>query len=144
MISTAMDHDSIKGVGSMFGTGAMIILDETACTVRASRVLAHFYDHESCGQCSQCREGTQWLYQIFARIEAGKGEVGDLEALERISKQMAPGKTICALADAAAIPTLAVLRHFHDELEAHIREGCCPLRSKGEGGQSQSAQEVHA
>ena len=144
LISTPMDHDSIKGVGSMFGTGAMIMLDETACTVRASRVLAHFYDHESCGQCSQCREGTQWLEQIFARIEAGKGEQGDLEALERISKQMAPGKTICALADAAAIPTLAVLHHFREELEAHIREGCCPLRSKGDGGQPKSTQEVHA
>ncbi|MCL4158114.1 UNVERIFIED_CONTAM: hypothetical protein GTU68_042981, partial [Idotea baltica] len=122
IIDTPMDHDSIKGVGSMFGTGAMIMLDETACTVRASRVLAHFYDHESCGQCSQCREGTQWLEQIFSRIEAGKGEPGDLENLERISKQMAPGKTICALADAAAIPTLAVLHHFREELEAHIRE----------------------
>ena len=127
-IDTNMDHDSIKAAGSMFGTGAMIMFDETACTVRASKVLARFYDHESCGQCSQCREGTQWLSEIFGRIEEGRGTMADIDNLERLSKQMAPGKTICALADAAAIPTLAVVRHFRDELEAHVRAGCCPLK----------------
>jgi len=143
MIDTPMDHDSIRGIGSMFGTGAMIILDETACTVRASQVLAHFYDHESCGQCSQCREGTRWLYQIFTRIEEGGGTMADIENLERLARGMTPGKTICALSDAAAIPTLAVVKHFRDELEAHVREGCCPLKSRGNSGR-ESAQEVHA
>jgi len=137
LIETPMDHDSVKGVGSMFGTGAMIMLDETACVVRASEVLAHFYDHESCGQCSQCREGTQWLHEIFRRIEHGKGVQEDVDNLVRLSKQMAPGKTICALADAAAIPTLAVVKHFREEIEAHIREGGCPLKAS-------RAQEVHA
>ncbi len=137
LIETPMDHDSVKGVGSMFGTGAMIMLDETACVVRASEVLAHFYDHESCGQCSQCREGTQWLHEIFRRIENGKGVQEDVDNLVRLSKQMAPGKTICALADAAAIPTLAVVKHFREEIEAHIREGGCPLKAG-------RAQEVHA
>lgn len=132
LIDTPMDHDSIKGIGSMFGTGAMIILDETACTVRASKILAHFYDHESCGQCSQCREGTQWLYEIFKRIENGDGVMDDIDNLVRLSHQMAPGKTICALADAAAGPTLAVVKHFREELEAHVREGCCPLRKQQE------------
>ena len=127
-IDTNMDHDSIKAAGSMFGTGAMIMFDETACTVRASKVLARFYDHESCGQCSQCREGTQWLSEIFGRIEEGRGTMADIDNLERLAKQMAPGKTICALADAAAISTLAVVRHFRDELEAHVRAGCCPLK----------------
>jgi NADH-quinone oxidoreductase subunit F len=129
VIDTPMDHDSIKGIGSMFGTGAMIMLDETACVVRASEILAHFYDHESCGQCSQCREGTQWLHEIFRRLEHGQGRAEDIEELERLSRQMAPGKTICALADAAAIPTLAVIRNFREELEAHVREGGCPLKS---------------
>ena len=129
-IDTDMDHDSIKAAGSMFGTGAMIILDETACTVRASKVLARFYDHESCGQCSQCREGTQWLSEIFTRIEDGHGTLADIDNLERLARQMAPGKTICALADAAAIPTLAVVRHFREELEAHVREGCCPMKKR--------------
>jgi NADH-quinone oxidoreductase subunit F len=126
-IGTAMDHDSIKAAGSMFGTGAMIVLDETACVVRASAVIARFYDHESCGQCSQCREGTQWLSQIFQRIEAGCGTLEDVDLLESLARGMAPGRTICALSDAAAIPTLAVVKHFRDEIEEHVRLGRCPL-----------------
>ncbi|HIG12429.1 MAG: NADH-quinone oxidoreductase subunit NuoF [bacterium] len=129
LIDTPMEHDSIKAIGSMFGTGAMIILDETACTVRASEVLARFYDHESCGQCSQCREGTEWLHQIFRRIEEGGGSMEDIANLERLAMGMAPGKTICALADAAAIPTLAVIKHFKNELVAHVEQGCCPLKA---------------
>ena len=111
----------------MFGTGAMIVLDATACVVRASEIIARFYDHESCGQCSQCREGTQWLSQIFHRIEAGAGKVEDIDMLVSLARGMAPGKTICALSDAAAIPTLAVVKHFRAELEEHVRSGGCPL-----------------
>lgn len=140
LIDTPMDHDSIKGIGSMFGTGAMIMFDETACLVRASKVIARFYDHESCGQCSQCREGTQWLYEIFARIEAGRGTPKDIDNLERLSRNMAPGKTICALADAAAIPTLAVIKHFRQEIEDHVREGCCTVAKANQAKTS----EVHA
>ncbi len=145
LIDTPMDHDSVMAIGSMFGTGAMIMLDETACTVRASEVLARFYDHESCGQCSQCREGTQWLHQIFKRIEAGQGTMADIDNLERLAKGMAPAKTICALADAAAIPTLAVVKHFRSELEDHVRQGCCPLKKSGGGSSTKgAAEEVHA
>jgi NADH-quinone oxidoreductase subunit F len=126
-IDTPMDHDSIKAQGSMFGTGAMILLDETACVVRASYIIARFYDHESCGQCSQCREGTQWLSQIFHRIESGRGIPEDVDLLVSLSRGMAPGKTICALADAAAIPTLAVVKHFRSEIERHIELGRCPF-----------------
>ncbi len=126
-IDTRMDHDSIKAAGSMLGTAAMIIFDESACTVRAMEVIARFYDHESCGQCSQCREGTQWLHQIYRRIERGRGKPEDIELLDSLAKGMAPGKTICALADAAAIPTLASVRHFRAELEEHVRLGRCPL-----------------
>ena len=129
-IDTPMDHDSIKATGSMFGTGAMIMLDETACVVRASEVIARFYDHESCGQCSQCREGTQWLSQIFHRLENGQGTMEDIDTLESLAKSMAPGRTICALADAAAIPTLAVVKHFRGELEAHVRHKGCPIRNR--------------
>jgi len=131
LIDTPMDHDSLRDAGSMFGTGAMIVLDETACVVRASEILARFYDHESCGQCSQCREGTQWLHQIFARIERGQGMADDIDTIESLARGMAPAKTICALSDAAAIPALAVVRHFRAELEAHIEQGRCPLRSAG-------------
>ncbi len=133
-IDTPMDHDSLKEAGSMLGTGAIIALDETACVVRASEVIARFYDHESCGQCSQCREGTQWLYQVFSRIEHGHGRVEDVELLESLANGMAPGKTICALADAAAIPTHAVVRHFRDELLQHVELGRCPFDGNGGEG----------
>ncbi len=126
-IDVPMEHDAIKNAGSMLGTAALIALDERACTVRAMEVVARFYDHESCGQCSQCREGTQWLSQIFHRIESGRGRMEDIEMLATLSKSMAPGKTICALSDAAAIPTLAVVKHFKDELEQHVLEQRCPL-----------------
>jgi len=128
-IDTRMDHDSIKAVGSMFGTGAMIVLDETACVVEASMIIARFYEHESCGQCSQCREGTQWLYQIFRRIEHGEGLPEDVELLSSLASGMAPGRTICALSDAAAIPTHAVIRHFRAEIEEHVRSAGCPLKT---------------
>ena len=129
-IGLAMDHDSLKEAGSMLGTAAMIMLDDTACTVRAMEVISRFYDHESCGQCSQCREGTQWLHQIFQRIEGGEGRQEDIELLTSLAGGMAPGKTICALADAAAIPTHAMVKHFRHELEEHVRLGGCPHDSK--------------
>ncbi len=126
-IDTPMDHDGMKDAGSMLGTAALMVLDETACTVRAMEVVARFYDHESCGQCSQCREGTQWLYQIFRRLENGQGRVEDVELLDSLAHGMAPGKTICALADAAAIPTHAIVKNFKDEMMEHATLGRCPL-----------------
>jgi NADH-quinone oxidoreductase subunit F len=92
-------------------------------------VIARFYEHESCGQCSQCREGTQWLSQIFRRIAHGRGQPDDVDTLEALAKGMAPGKTICALSDAAAIPTLSAVKLFKDELIACIREQRDPLAS---------------
>lgn len=132
-LDTPMDHDSLKAAGSMFGTGAMIILDQDASVVRSARVLMDFYEHESCGQCSQCREGTQWLSQIFLRIEVGEGRAEDIKLLEDLANGMAPGKTICALSDAAAIPTHSVVRNFKDELEEYVREGGHPDHRKSAG-----------
>lgn len=125
-IDLAMDHDSLKEAGSMLGTAAMIIMDEDACVVRAMQIMARFYDHESCGQCSQCREGTEWLHQIFERIENGRGRPDDIEMLSSLANGMAPGKTICALADAAAIPTHSIVRNFLPLLKEHVQKGCCP------------------
>jgi NADH-quinone oxidoreductase subunit F len=125
-IDTPMDHDGTKNAGSMFGTGAMIVLDDTVALAEAERIIARFYEHESCGQCSQCREGTQWLDQILQRIATGKGKPEDPALLESLSRGMAPGKTICALADAAAIPTLALLKGFRPEIEAQARTGQAP------------------
>ena len=123
VIDTPMDHDSVKAVGSMFGTGAMIVLDQTASVVHSALVLMNFYEHESCGQCSQCREGTEWLAQVFQRIHDGHGRMEDIDLLTDIANGMAPGKTICALADAAAIPTHSVIRNFRDELVEYVQEG---------------------
>ncbi len=134
MIDVHMDHDSLKDAGSMLGTGAMMMLDETACTVRAMEVISRFYDHESCGQCSQCREGTQWLHQIFKRLEHGHGRMEDIDLLSSLAHGMAPGKTICALADAAAIPTHAIVKHFRDEMEEHVRLQACPMRPQARPG----------
>ena len=114
----------------MFGTGAMIMMDETTSMVDVSVIISRFYEHESCGQCSQCREGTQWLYQIFKRLATDKGLPEDVETLEQLAQSMAPGKTICALSDAAAIPTLAVIRHFKDELASAVKAQQEPEREK--------------
>jgi NADH-quinone oxidoreductase subunit F len=140
LIDTRMDHDGLRAAGSMLGTGAMIILDETACVARASEVIMRFYDHESCGQCSQCREGTQWLHQIFKRLENGQGRMEDIELLESLASGMAPGKTICALSDAAAIPTHAVIKHFKDELAEHVRRGGCPCPEQATGALREPAE----
>ncbi len=128
-IDTRMDHDSLRTAGSMLGTGAMILFDETACTVRAMEVISRFYAHESCGQCSQCREGTDWLHEIFERLEHGAGRIEDVELLTSLANGMAPGKTICALADAAAIPTHSIVKHFKHELLEHVKHAGCPRRA---------------
>jgi len=145
-IDTPMDHDSMMEIGSMLGTAAMIIIDDSQCVVRASEVVARFYDHESCGQCSQCREGTQWLHQIFRRIENGQGRLEDIDMLTAIASGMAPGKTICALSDAAAIPTNQVVKHFRDELEEHVRAKGCAINGTGACAHGHSAdnQELEA
>ena len=143
-IDVAMDHDSIREAGSMLGTAAMMMFDDTACTVRSMQVISRFYDHESCGQCSQCREGTQWLHQIFARLERGHGRMEDVELLSSLANGMAPCNTICALSDAAAIPTHAIVKHFRAELEEHVRLGRCPLVAPHEVLDWVHAEEAHA
>jgi NADH-quinone oxidoreductase subunit F len=126
-VDVVLDHDSLKARGSSLGTAAMIMIDETTSIARVMEIIARFYDHESCGQCSQCREGTQWLAQIFRRIAHGKGQPDDVATLESLAQGMAPGKTICALSDAAAIPTLSAVKLFKDELIEAIRAQRDPL-----------------
>ena len=104
-------------------------------------VLRVLTDPPTRGQCSQCREGTEWLHQIFARLERGQGRMADIELLSSLANGMAPAKTICALSDAAAIPTHAIVRHFRAELEQHVRLGRCPLGSQQE---SPELEEAHA
>lgn len=116
-----LDYESLMEKGSMLGSGGVIVMDETTCMVKALTNLAHFYSHESCGQCSPCREGTGWAHKILKRILAGEGREGDLETLHRIADNMA-GKTICVLADALSMPIWSYLKHFRSEFEAYIKK----------------------
>ena len=124
MMQCTMDYDSIAKAGSMLGSGAVIVMDEDVCMVKALERLAYFYHEESCGQCTPCREGTGWLYQIIHRIENGLGRPDDLEILDSIGNQMT-GRTICALAEAAVFPVRSFTKHFRAEFEYHIEHKKC-------------------
>jgi NADH-quinone oxidoreductase subunit F len=124
MMATDMDYDSIAKAGSMLGSGAVIIMDETVCMVRALERLSYFYFEESCGQCTPCREGTGWLYRMVHRIEHGLGRNEDLDLLTEVSDNI-QGRTICALGDAAALPVKSFIQHFRDEFQYHIDNKKC-------------------
>lgn len=106
--------------GTMLGSGGFIVFDETACIVRNTWNFSRFYEHESCGQCSPCREGTGWMQKVLNRIEHGKGNMSDIDLLVDVSKKI-EGNTICPLGDAAAWPVASAIRHFRDEFEWHIK-----------------------
>ncbi len=112
---------------TMFGSGGLMVIDETQCMVGLLEVLTHFYAHESCGQCSPCREGTDWLYKVIRRIESGKGEKDDFRIVTELCGQM-EGRTICPLAAAATMPTMSYIQKFRDEFEAHVVAKGCPQR----------------
>jgi NADH-quinone oxidoreductase subunit F len=129
MMATDMDYDSIAKAGSMLGSGAVIVMDETTCMVRALERLSYFYFEESCGQCTPCREGTGWLYRVVNRIETGRGRMEDLALLDDVSDNIA-GRTICALGDAAALPVKSFLKHFRAEFEHHIAHKRCLVQGE--------------
>lgn len=124
MMDLTMDYDAISKAGSMLGSGAVIVMDETVCMVKALERLSYFYYEESCGQCTPCREGTGWLYRIVHRIEHGQGRPEDLDLLTRLGDNIA-GRTICALGDAAVFPVRSFTKHFRHEFEYHIEHGRC-------------------
>jgi NADH-quinone oxidoreductase subunit F len=124
MMATNMDYDSIAKAGSMLGSGAVIVMDENTCMVKAAERLAYFYFEESCGQCTPCREGTGWLYRIIHRIEHGDGRMEDLELLLNLADNI-QGRTICALGDAAAMPVRAFVKTYRAEFEHHIEHKRC-------------------
>ncbi len=126
----AMDFDSVAKAGSMLGSAGIIVMDETTCMVHALRAISYFYHHESCGQCTPCREGTGWLEKIVTRIDAGQGRADDIETLDSVAAGMM-GNTVCVLADAAAMPVRSFLAKFREEFEAHVREGRCDLTAAG-------------
>jgi NADH-quinone oxidoreductase subunit F len=118
-----MNYESLSdggfATGTMMGSGGFIVLDEDQCVVKHTLTLAHFYMHESCGQCTPCREGTGWMYRILKNIESGKGTLADIDLLWDVQRKI-EGNTICPLCDAAAWPVAAAIRHFRDEFEWHI------------------------
>ncbi|MBA2352306.1 MAG: NADH-quinone oxidoreductase subunit NuoF [Burkholderiales bacterium] len=124
MLKTDMDYDSIAKAGSMLGSGAVIIMDDTVCMVRALERLSYFYYEESCGQCTPCREGTGWLYRVVHRIEHGQGRQADLDLLLSVADNI-QGRTICAFGDAAALPVKSFIQHFRAEFQHHIDHRAC-------------------
>jgi NADH-quinone oxidoreductase subunit F len=126
-IGCPMDFDSMSRHGSILGTGAVLVFDETTCMVRVCCRAMKFYEHESCGKCTPCREGTAWLRAILERIEKGKGKEDDIELLEDIADNIM-GKTFCPLGDGAAFVLLKFIEKFRDEFHEHIEKKGCPLQ----------------
>ena len=124
-VDLTMDYDSIaKEGGSMLGSGAVIVMDDTRCMVKSLQRLSYFYAHESCGQCTPCREGTGWLSRVVDRIENGQGRASDMDLLDSVAGNIM-GRTICALGDAAAMPVRGMLKHYRHEFEHHIEHKTC-------------------
>ena len=134
--TVTMDYDALSKAGTMLGSGAVIVMDRSVCIVRAVARLSRFYRHESCGQCTPCREGTGWLAQVMDRLESGQGTRDDIDLLLSISEGI-QGKTICALGDAAAGPVVGAIRAFREEFVYHVEHGRCMV-----GMRSQASAQV--
>jgi NADH-quinone oxidoreductase subunit F len=132
-LHVAAEYEALKAKDNMAGSGAVVVMDETTCMVRALWRISKFYAEESCGQCTPCREGTPWMERVLRKIEEGQGEMKDLDLLMSVARAIAPyppiglGTTICALGDAAALPVQSFVMKFRDEFEQHIREHRCPF-----------------
>ena len=133
-IDVPASFDGIAKAGSLLGSAGIIVMDETTCMVWAAQNLLHFYKHESCGKCTPCREGCDWLHRMLRKVEIGEGQMQDLDLLLSVGNNIL-GKTLCAFGDAAATPVLSTVKTFRAEYEAHVREGRCtvpaPWRSTG-------------
>jgi len=128
MMQANMDYDSVVAAGSMLGSGAVIVMDETTDMVKALQRISQFYFSESCGQCTPCREGTGWLYRMLTRIVDGKGTADDLDRLDDVAAKI-EGRTICALGDAAAMPVRSFLKHFRHEFEFYVENKTSMVRA---------------
>lgn len=131
MMDVPMDFDGCKEVGSGLGTAALIVMDKSTDIVRAISRLSHFYMHESCGQCTPCREGTGWMYRVMERLRTGDAEVEEIDMLQQVTKQV-EGHTICALGDAAAWPIQGLIKHFRPEIERRIAERAGAMQEAAE------------
>jgi NADH-quinone oxidoreductase subunit F len=125
-LDTPASFDGVQKAGSLLGSAGIIVMDEATCMGCVAQALAHSYRHGSCGKCTPCREGGDWIYKILSKIERGEGQMRDLDLLTNVSNNIT-GKTLCAFGDALATPPLTTLKHFRSEFEAHIREGRCTV-----------------
>ena len=125
-LDVALDFDSLAAIGTMLGSGAVIVMDDTTCMVQVALRLTRFYGHESCGQCTPCREGLGWMTKILEGIESGNGSPGDLGLLTDVCSEIS-GKTLCPMGDAAVVPVQSTIREFKEEYELHSRVGGCPF-----------------
>ena len=133
-IDLPVTKDACAQAGSMLGSSAVVVMDDSTCMVRAAERIVRFFAHESCGQCTPCREGTTWMEMMLHRIETGTGREIDLDVLLDVSDNISPGlrwppamTTICPLGPSAVSPVTSLMRYFKDEAQAHIHEGGCPL-----------------
>jgi NADH-quinone oxidoreductase subunit F len=127
-LDTPASFDHIQKAGSLLGSAGLIVMDDSVCMVWLAMNLLHFYRHESCGKCTPCREGGDWLYKLLQRVEGGEGQMKDIDLLYGVANNIV-GKTLCAFGDAAATPVLTTINLFRNEFEAHVREGRCTLPS---------------
>ena len=130
-IDVPMDFDSLMKAGSMLGSGGVVILDDTACIVKFALRTMKFYQHESCGWCIPCREGTDWLKKTLIRFHSGGGLMKDIDNMQYLSENML-GRTFCPLGDAAAMPTIAFVKKFRKEFEEHLDGKPCPFEKQPE------------
>jgi NADH-quinone oxidoreductase subunit F len=131
-VDVRLDYESLAEAGSLLGTAAIMVMDETDCVVDASRRMVRFYARESCGKCTPCREGSWWATRVLDRIEGGYGRDEDLPVMADMGKHML-FRSFCALADGTSAVISSSLQHFREEYEAHIRDGRCPVTGRGPG-----------
>jgi NADH-quinone oxidoreductase subunit F len=124
-IDVPLDYDSLGALGTFFGAASLIVVDDRCCMVQLALRSTKFYMHESCGKCTPCREGTRWMVQILERLEAGDGELSDIDLLDSVGDRIL-GKSLCALGDFAVYPVASYIRHWRDEFVAHVEQGRCP------------------
>jgi len=126
-----MDFDSLVAVKSGLGTAAVVVMDKSTDIIKAFARLAYFYRHESCGQCTPCREGTGWMWRVLTRFQKGDGDLADIDLLQEVTKQI-EGHTICAFGEGASWPVQGLLRHFRPEIERRLaeRKGTAPMAAE--------------
>jgi NADH-quinone oxidoreductase subunit F len=141
-LKATLDYENLAAAGTMLGSGAIIVIDDSKCMVECLANLTHFYHHESCGQCTPCREGTGWADKIVHSILSGKGRLQDIELLVKVADNM-KGRTICALSDAAALPIISFVTKFRDEFEYFVREGKSKVKGTAYKGHAHAATASH-